>query len=875
MFIQFVIGVVVTTILCYQLTNFPPLWVGWLLVVLMTFSLLLIMCLNTTNKLLVKYFCSLSKKFKIIKQHTLFFNLLLSIVFAMNLVFWQGYFSPKIDSYWYNKPTIIEAKITNIPTVVKAKGFYKIAFEADLQKVSNLKKSQNHINDQAWSYRHPRIKINWYLSFEDFKQITSQPTTGEVWQFYAKLRANHAAMNSGGRDYEAWLFHNHIDAKASVSGLVTKTNKNTGLAQSKAVKLIDQTLFDLSVWRFNSSVFLQEILVDSPYQSIYNALLIGDKSQITDKYWKLFHQTGTIHLMAISGLHMGIMAIIGFWVFKLFWWLGLYRLQSINLPTLTAIGAVLFATAYLIVSGGAIPTQRAWIMVMTILGFLWIRRSFQPWSALAMAALLVIVWDSRAVLSTGFWLSFSAVAIIFFSLRLFKDKPKWQQLVAMQFMLSAGLAPLILWNFYEVALYGLLANLIAVPFVTLIGLPGLFLGVVLGIVSVSLGQSFIKLLDWFWAQLWAYLDWVTRLPNIEVTGLEHSISWLIFSVFSFLLIYFIFQKLNVRYGLSVWILPGLLLVYFLALVFYPYSLPRPSNEMENKQAWLTVLDVGQGQAIVIETANHVMVYDTGAKWGETTDAAKTVVLPYLKSQGWQQVDMLMISHSDLDHAGGTQTVLDNIKVIKRLSGQPNEVNKQLSEKSKTSKTSIDLNAGFVLCHSDQAWWFDNVYFEVLSPFSERENTPLKSDNDLSCVLKISNNQYSVLITGDLSQKGEKFLMEKYQTQPQKLQADLLVAGHHGSKSSTSKAWLEAVNPNKVVFSAGYLNRYKFPNTEVIKRIENLNFQQPIKWWNTACSGGVSFELNNLGVDLRYETRKNQRKWYHHSCLQSQQGTYFQ
>lgn len=872
MFIQFVIGVVVTTILCYQLTNFPPLWVGWLLVVLMTFSLLLITCLNTTNKLRVIYFCSPLKKFKIIKQHAVFFNLLLSIVFGMNLVFWQGYLSPTISSFWYNKPIIIEAKLTNIPTVVKAKGFYKIAFEADLRKVSFVKKSEHPVNDRVWSYRQPKIKINWYLSFEDFEKIKIQPTTGEVWQFYAKLKANHAAMNPGGRDYESWLFQNHIDAKATVSGLITKANKTTGLENSKAIKLIDKTLFDLSVWRFNISVLLQKILIDSPYQPIYNALLIGDKSKISDDDWKLFQQTGTIHLMAISGLHMGIMAIIGFWVFKLFWWLGLYRLQLINLPTLTAIGAVLFATAYLIVSGGAIPTQRAWIMVMTILVFLWIRRSFQPWSALAMAALLVIVWDSRAVLSTGFWLSFSAVAIIFMSLQLFKEKPKWQQLMAMQFMLSAGLAPLILWNFYEVPLYSLLANLIAVPFMTFIGLPALFIGVFLGSFSVSLGQSFIKLVDWFWAQLWKYLDWVTTLPNIEVIALEHSISWLIISVFSFILIYIIFQKLSIRFGLSVWLLPALLLAYFLALVFYPYDLHRPSNEMENNQAWLTVLDVGQGQAIVIETANHVMVYDAGAKWGETTDAAKTVVLPYLKSQGWQQINMLMISHSDLDHAGGTQSILENLKVVKRLSGQPKKVNQQLAEKAKDS---MSLNAGFVSCHSNQTWWFDNVYFEVLSPFSESENTPLKTDNDLSCALKISNNQHSVLITGDLSQKGEKFLLEKYQTQPQKLQADLLVAGHHGSKSSTSKVWLEAVNPNKVVFSAGYLNRYKFPNIEVIKRIENLNQQQPIKWWNTACSGGVSFELNNLGVDLRYETRKNQRKWYHHSCLQSQQGTYFQ
>lgn len=607
-------------------------------------------------------------------------------------------------------------------------------------------------------------------------------------------------------------------------------------------------------------------------------MLIGDKSQIASEQWSLFQKTGTIHLMAISGLHMSIMALLGFWFFKALWWLGLYRLQVITLPTLAASGAVLFATLYLFISGGSIPTQRAWIMVVTILAFLLIRRSFQPWSALSMAAFLIIAWDSKAVLSTGFWLSFYAVILIFISLQIFKDKPKWQQLIAMQITLSIGLMPLIMWNFYEIPVYGLLANLVAVPFVTFIGLPALLIGTVVGFVSLPLGQKFFIAVDWRWQQLWDYLYWLINLPDIPLPTIGHSILWLLailLLMFVFYRVFTIFQK---QRRLSPWAFQLGLLLFIVVVFVYPYNPNRAINTQEGSKAWLTVLDVGQGQAIVIETQNHVVVYDAGAKWGNKIDAAQVALLPYLKSQGWQKIDLLVISHSDMDHAGGTESVVKSLTVKQAISGQPDKLNQQL-QRSWTSDANVKVKSHeikpFTACYAGQKWQFDGVTFEMLSPFKNKFKKTLSSDNDRSCVLKVSNQSAAFLLTGDLSNKGEKVLLKAYANQPQKLQADLLVAGHHGSKSSSSEPWLKAVNPSKVVFSSGYRNRYKFPNKEVISRIEAINAKQRVKWWNTACSGGVSFELSDLGVDLRYETRKSQRKWYHHSCFQSQQGTYFQ
>lgn len=815
-------------------------------------------------------------------------NFLLGAIIGVNIVFWQYFFSPQIKSDWFNQHVVVDAQLTQIPNVSKTNHFYKLSFTAKLNKVAKPfnAKTMNNVNDQAWSFSKPEIKLTWYLDFDEFNTLKTVPKVGETWQFYVKLKSNHASINPGARDYEAWLFQNHLIAKASISGLFINPQNKFVLLNSKptAIKLRDQSYWNFRVWRQYVAGYLSRLYKESDNQAIYNALLIGDKSQIHDDFWQLFQKTGTIHLMAISGLHMGMMALFGFWVFKGLWWLGFYRQKWFILPTFSAMGAILFATAYLVVSGGAVPTQRAWIMVVAILGFLWIKRRFRPWYALAMAAFLVVLWDSRSLLSTGFWLSFSAVVLIFLSLHLVKDKSKWQQLIAMQLMLSAGLAPLILWNFYEVPFYGLIANLVAVPFVSFLGLPALIFGAFIGLFSTEWAQLYFILVDWLWSKLWWFLQWVADLPKIELVAMQHSWIWLMVVLSLFAGIYRSFVLLQDRYRFSVWYFPPILLFYFAVIVFYPYPLDRPANRLVDKhhqtsnQAWLTVLDVGQGQSIVIETAEHVVVYDTGAKWGETTDAAKAVLLPYLKAKGWQKIDVLIVSHSDIDHAGGTKSVLDNISVTQLLSGQPKEMNKFITRDNLTKGLTYPK---FSMCNNNQAWWFDGIHFEILSPYAKsadntvNQTSQLRSDNDLSCVLKIANSKKSVLITGDLSDKGERILLKSYQHQPTKIQADLLVAGHHGSKYSSSAEFLKVVNPNKVVFSAGYLNRYQFPNQQVLQRIKELNTQKQVSWWNTACSGATSFELSEFGVELRYETRKTLHKWYHHTCLKSQQGTYFQ
>ena len=844
-------------------------------------------------------------------------NILFGLIIGFSWAFWQSFFMPSIPESFLNKPVWISGKIiesSSQPSFAQKTRFtYQIEVDRIqtgfkrplLQANQSLDKrilftaeSSDFKTYQAWSK--PIIGINWYLSDDERLTFKAMPKLGETWKMRVKLKANHYTMNPGGLDYEAWLFQQHIVAKGYV-----KNNSFLGKGATQAVgeptvkRLQESSFLSVYYWQTLVTNRLKTVFAQSEFSHFYQALTIGDKSGVSTEDWTLLQNTGTIHLLAISGLHMGIVATLGYLFFKALWWLGVYRIERINLPSFAAWGALLFATLYLFLSGFSIPTQRAWLMVLAVLGFVLIRRTFQPWSALGFAALLVVVWDSRSVLSLGFWLSFIAVALIFATMPYLRNRPKWQQLFGLQGLLTFGLAPFLIWAFHSLPLYSFIANLLAVPFITFIGLPLLFFSSLLGLISIELGQYLMTWLDILWDVFWQYLQWVDGLPHSTLGFASTSLVWLL-SMYIFLFA-MLLLKSNRHKKFA-----------FVGVLLTVLSLGLPThNRPQINQAWLTILDVGQGQAVVVETKNTVLVYDTGAQMGVSMDGAKLAILPYLKSQGWHQVNTLVISHSDSDHAGGTLSLVNSLPVKKAISGQPGIMNQRLQSKGNTpnhnlnhqpnNELSNELNNKqnkheskkiplFSLCHAGQSWQEDGVLFELLSPGLVDIGEALTTDNDLSCVLKITASGQSVLITGDLSQRGEAVLIEKFgqkkvaqssdlKSTPFILQSDLLIAGHHGSKSSTGQAWLKVVAPNKIVFSAGYLNRYHFPNQPVLARIEKYRQSrgelESIDWWNTACSGALQFTVTESGINLVEEIRKSQRKWYHHACLNSQQGHLFQ
>ena len=874
MFLRFVLVFIVGVLLFYQQTAYPPVWFGLVTLCFLAGLLWLIWLVRTERVSLGFHFLSFNHQTKVL----MVLNGILGFIIGISWVFWQTFLMPTVPDRVLNQPVWMVGTIIELPNQSLSENRLRIKYKI---KVDDIRLHSPFSMESVVSYpfySKPLVTLNWYVNRHAFLKKRSLPQLGERWRFRVKLKANHAAINPTGFDYERWLFQQGIAATGYIKTFTQKEKRLEARFDGVMQKMSAPSVMSLFTWRNSLASRLNRVFENSEYAPFYRALTFGDKSDIASEDWVLLQNTGTIHLMVISGLHMGIIAFLGFWFFKQVWrWAG-YRQTMVDLPKFAALGGLLFATLYLIVSGFSIPTQRAWLMVVAVLGFVLVRRTFQPWSALALAALLIVLLDTTSVLSFGFWLSFIAVSLIFMALKspLIKSpephvlidgtvekltrSQRWfhgvKTVLWLQLILTLGLAPFLVWAFHSLPVYSFIANVIAVPFISLLGLPWLFLSSVIGLISVEAGQWMIGLLDMAWHPFWQFLQWVNQLPFHTVAFAERSTLWL-FAIYALL-----FFGLRLK---KMWPQLGVLLLVFIWMMSLLLDGLNGVSRPEANQAKLTVLDVGQAQAMVIETHNHVVLYDLGGKWGDNMDGTKLAIQPYLTAQGWSNVDLLIVSHSDMDHAGGLQRLVNYFSVKQALSGQPEVLNKRMAKES-----------FFTLCKVGQSWMFDGVVFEILSPRPDWMVSELTSDNDLSCVLKITIGGDKILITGDLSHKGEALLLETYGAEA--LQADLLIAGHHGSKSSSSMAFLQAVKPSQVVFSAGYLNRFNFPSPAVTARIESLNEQskQPfMHWWNTACSGALTFESSSVDIKVPLESRKVRRKWYHHRCLESQQGVLFQ
>jgi len=863
MFISFVLAFIGAVFGFYQLAGLPSLWVGVLLSVLLIISASLVVWLSRNAALEQKTHFSLLQYHPFSQLKFKLANAYFGFIIGACWVFWQTFFAVFIAEDWLNKPVLIQGTVSHLNIEVSSPERVRLRFRFKVDSIQALNADKRHQNPahlpseglsseptilplldpllrhQQWTLAKPTVQLSWYLNQAQYQQLIHQPKSGQRWQWVVKLKANHSAMNVGALDYETWLFQNRMDVRGYV--------RDKPEHQDRIQLLETADGLDLRHWLAQR---LNTVFESSSLKGLYQALTYGEKTQITDAQWQVLQNTGTIHLMAISGLHMAIVGALGYWLFKGIWWLGLYRFQTLTMPMVGAIGAWLFASLYLVLSGYAIPTQRAYLMVMAVLLFLFLKRTFQPWPALALAALLVVLWDSRAVLSLGFWLSFLAVGLIFAMLQqpVVKRSSKWAKLVWIQLILTLGLAPYLIWAFHTLPSYSFISNLFAVPFVSLVGLPLLFFVSLLTMISVELAQSVMPVVNSVWQWFWMALAWVAQLNFASLT-LGSLGGWSLIAIYIGLFSALLSQSKR---------LIGFSVLFVLLVVGLDY-LNKPA--LQKKQAFVNLLDVGQGQALVIQTQNRVLVYDTGAKWGDKMDGAKLAILPFLRAHKDSQIDYLMVSHSDIDHAGGLKRLLENIAVNKITSGQPAVLNQQLA--------AANINPFIQACKAGDSWIWDGVLFEVFSPGLPTFDHQFTSDNDRSCVLKVTAGQQSVLIPGDLSAKAEQALIRAYGF---KLQSTILIAGHHGSRYSSSQAWLKTVKPDVVLFTAGYQNRYGFPNADTLARLP-----QSVAWFNTACSGGIGYVLGveSFNGKPSYEARKSQQKWYHHRCLESEKGIAYQ
>ena len=467
-----------------------------------------------------------------------------------------------------------------------------------------------------------RIRLSWYERKVPVK-------AGDHWQLMVRLKPPHGFMNPGGFDYERWLYQNRIDA----TGYIRKSPQNILLQPTGCC--------DMDQLRQRLSGTIQQL--GSNYSGLIAALAVGDKSHIQDDQWTLLRDTGTNHLMAISGLHIGLVAGFIFWLIRRF--SPSFIVQRISRDKLAALLSIAAAFSYALLAGFAIPTQRALIMLLVILGGILLARQLRPGNALSLALIAVLLVDPRSVLSPGFWLSFMAVAVISYSFSGRLSRPSvLKQWGRLQWVIAVALFPVSLFLFQQASLIAPLANLILVPWVSFLVVPVVLLGLVLIIPVPAVGEWFLTLAHWLLDLIW---------PVLNLLGSQSFASWHQ-SAPTFVSVILALS------GTILLLAPrGLPLKPLGLLMWLPALLIRPPTPDEG-DFQMHLLDVGQGLAVFIQTHRHSLVFDTGPRFSRHFDTGDRVIVPFVNNKGLNQLDRLVISHGDNDHKGGAQSIIRSI-----------------------------------------------------------------------------------------------------------------------------------------------------------------------------------------------------------------------
>ena len=628
-----------------------------------------------------------------------------------------------------------------------------------------------------------KLRLTWYYPGQIVK-------AGQAWTLPVRLKPPHGTFNPGGFDYERWLLLEGIGATGYVRG-------------KPEPKLLENTAanISLSAWRQHIAEQLGQLLVCSKSLGMIKALTIGDGNSLSPQQWEIFRQTGTTHLMVISGSHIGLIAGLVYLLINRLWaWTGVLAWSSQKVAALIAMLVALF---YAGLTGFSVPAQRSALMIAIAMVAIVQQRNTRPYHVLAVALFAVLLADPLVVLSAGFWLSFIAVSLIIYVIAGRLSKPGFfRGSLQVNWVTSLGLSPLLLFFFQQVTLIAPLANLIAVPIISLVVVPLALLASLVMFVLPMLAVKLFLLVDLALQGLWWILVKLVALPLSTITQIQPSWWALVFAIPGILLL-FAPKGMPFRWLGVVMLLP---------LVFTETS-KIPAGTIK-----LTLLDVGQGLSAVVQTAEHTLVYDAGAKFSATSDMGQSVVIPYLRSQGIDNINTLIISHGDNDHIGGAESLLAGIPTDQLFTSVP----QQLSQYSPAQ------------CKAGQSWVWDKVLFTLLSPRPGQ----MPSDNDNSCVLKIQAVQGVALLTGDIEAEAEAWLVKTYHAG---LKADVLVAPHHGSQTSSTDVFLNAVQPKVVLIPAGYRNQFGHPHDEVLQRYQAMQ----INTYNNSDDGSILVNMDNV------------------------------
>ncbi len=644
------------------------------------------------------------------------------------------------------------------------------------------------------------LRLSWYA-----RRGAEPPALGggERLSLRVKLRRPRGLANAAGFDYERWLFTERIAA--------------TGYVIAARAPAVDAQGGVLLAVRAALAARVREAAAEVPRRAMLVALTLGERSGLDGREWELLRATGTGHLVAISGLHVGMLALLAFVVVRRAWvlWPALPRLLAA--PRAAAIGALLVAACYAALAGFTLPTQRALVMVAVAMLALVARRSVAPGDALAAALLLVVLLDPLAGLAAGFWLSFAATAVLLHVVtgRCIRASRPWSRVLLLQLAVGLGLAPVALGVFGFQPLLAPLANLLAIPWTAWLIVPLSLLGAVFAALAPDLAVLPLWLAGHAADVLFAGLSALVEFGGDWRLWREPSLAAVAAAMVGTTLL------LLPRGATFRWI--GLL---WLAPLLLTSPAVRAPGEVE-----VAVLDVGQGLSVLVTTTRHALLYDTGPSYPGGFDSGRAVILPYLRVRGIERLDVLLLSHANADHTGGADAVLAGIPVGKVLHNAP--------------RRGTHTEA----CVRGQGWVWDGIEFDLLHPSASAGEVTV--DNNGSCVLRVRGPGGSVLLPADLESAGEATLLASGAD----IDVTMLVVGHHGSRTSSSAAFIDATRPRLAVFSTGYRNRYGFPVAEVAARLRAAG----ARLLDTATDGAVLVRLTADGAAPTVRRLREQRR----------------
>ena len=687
-----------------------------------------------------------------------------------------------------------------------------------------------------------RISLAWYAPRAD-DDGASPPLVhaGERWALTVRLKRPHGNVNPDGFDLEAWLLEHDLRATGYVRD--DRANVRVDEFAGRADDYVQRS-------RERIRARIAAALPGAPYSGVLIALAIGDQRAIPESQWAVFNRTGITHLVSISGLHVTVFAALAGALA-----LALARRSTtltLRIPArkvAAAAGAVV-AFGYVLLAGAEVPAVRTLLMLLVAATGLWLGRPGTASLVWLWSLAVVLLWDPWATLAPGFWLSFGAVGLLLYAGcgRLPAAPVRgWRARIGCsireagraQWVVTLGLVPGTLALFQQVSVVSALANAIAIPVVTLGVVPLALLGIAVPFDGIWLVAHAVL------AVLMGYLEALAALPLAAWTS-HAPRGWTV----------------AVAIAGIVWLLaprgvPGRALGVAWAL---PMALLPPPPVPEGGMR-VVVLDVGQGLAVFVATAHHRLLYDTGPRFGDAVDAGGRIVAPFLRAAGVAKLDMLVVSHADADHSGGAMSILHALPIDRFVSSLP-EDNPIVTEATRMLGIAA-ANAGATRAHAPRVsrcaagerWEWDGVAFEILHPERTAYGTGGGKSNDLSCVLRIAGRAGALLLTGDIEAASELALVAR---EAQRLAASVLVVPHHGSRTSSTPAFIAAVAPQIAVIAAGYRNRFGHPRAEVLARYARAGATRP----RTDREGGVTVTFDpGAAITAVGERERRRRYWY--------------